>query len=449
MRPRITGTETEFGLTLQKEADSKHLLDEHRALEDVVKQYSSPEVQFIGNFSSNGCRFYTDCGNHLEYATPEDFLSGTAANEIAGERFVYNALSKAREDGYMHDFSLNKRVIDDEGNTWGHHENYLVDRDKISFNAESLALLGLHLATINIFTGAGAVYTKRRGQLGFALAQKALDLSSDFVGDTTKNKPVVNLRDEPLASKRFARVHVTSGDANMSPWAIRMRLGTTSLILRLIENGYTLRHIRPEQPFHRVGLQVATDLTLQRTVTLTDYREVRPIDIQTELMLAAKEFVQKHELPPEEDIMLSEWERACDDMRKDPAKLADRVEWMAKYQLIHRYQERRRLRQLNQEAQSIDRHWGDLRPDSFGQKLRCGRWAPWMPSEELISKRETQPPENTRAALRGGFIARFALLPNSNNVGTNWAWVKVGSDQYKLGNPYKVTYPALEQVIAS
>src|SRR5436305_1412828 len=56
--------------------------------------------------------------------------------------------------------------------------------------------------------------------------------------DTMNKRPLVNTRDEPHADvNRYRRFHVIVGDSNMSEWATALKVGTTALVLDLIENG--------------------------------------------------------------------------------------------------------------------------------------------------------------------------------------------------------------------
>ena len=51
-----------------------------------------------------------------------------------------------------------------------------------------------------------------------------------------QRRPLVNTRDEPHAnSNLYRRFHVIIGDANMSPFATRLKVGTTALVLEAID----------------------------------------------------------------------------------------------------------------------------------------------------------------------------------------------------------------------
>ncbi len=446
MKPRIMGTEMEWGLLVQY-ASQKDFVSMPDLGPVIDKNRNGPgDLNRIGDFLSNGSRFYPDVG-HLEYATPEDSsIEGTVANEIAGERVVLQSLEEAKDRGRVKNYVLNKRLIDDEGNTWGHHENFSGKVGNIKIDAGTLSILGLHMVTVNIFTGAGAVIMDANGNGKYVIAQKVFGLEDDFGTGNTSNKPVVSLRTEHHAdNEKWVRVHATGGDANISPWAMRMRLGSTSLVLSLIEHGM-VPDIAVQPAQHKVGRQVARDLTLRNTVELTSGKKFRPVDIQEVIINAVKNLAEEVELTPEELSILAEWERALADLKEDPLRLRDRADWVAKKVVLDAFKERHRLGWSTKAVRDVDKLWGNMGPEGIGVKLRSTIWAPWMPSEELISQRMVSAPETTRATLRGRYINSFPHL-FSNMAVVNWSNITHNGRDFKLKDPYATTDPDLEQVL--
>ena len=453
--PRITGTEMEWSTLVQMhESSGEGPLDSNTAGQ-FFRKYISPGLFTIhtSTFYSNGARLYYDIGEHIEYATPEDAsFMGTVANEIAGERLLHKILDRAREAGSIHDFSLNKRVVDEylPGIAWGYHENYLSPAHSLDINEQALALLGIHLATRNIFVGAGSLRRTKNGSRYF-LAQKALNLNTDFYDGTTRTKPVVNLRNQPLAnSDHWRRVHVTCGDPNMSPWATFTKLGTTSLVLRLIENGENLEHLRVKS-LTALARHVAGDLTLSKTVELKNGKKLRPLDIQIQILEAAEKLAKRIDLPEEEKTVIEEWKQACDDASTDPMRLKDRSDWVAKQNLLEAYKDKHGLSIDDPLLFSKDRQWDNISDVGFGRKLRKKRWADWMPPEALIAERILTPPTNTRATIRGQLIGHYAKRKNrdkySDNAHVDWHKIKIGLKIFDMPNPYMTQHPQAKQLL--
>lgn len=452
MQQRILSTEMEYGLLVKPGAGvdfhNPDDQDNYRPrIRPLVDRYTPGYLKSINDFYSNGSRLYVDVGTHIEYCGPEDItIEGAVANEIAGERIVSETLDNAKQANYLADYRLNKRVIDDEGTTWGHHENYLAP-NSILIRKDYIAIMGLHLATINLFTGSGVVISPRAKEpLTFAISQKSLGINCDYSSDTTKDKPVINLRMEAHSDQnKWTRVHVTSGDANMSPWAMRMRLGTTALVLRLIENGYKAKHFDLDISFCQVMRQVALDTSLKKSVKLKSGKSIRPLNIQERFISAIRQLSETSEIPEEELDILSMWEQAHADLERDPALLADRADWVAKKQILESYMDRHDSDWQDPIVAGLDKKWDELSPDGYGLKLRETRWKQWMPPDELIAKRQIMPPDSTRAAIRGKYIRLFADKNNSSTV--NWSYIRHEGTDYQLRDPFATKDKAVDRII--
>lgn len=374
------------------------------------------------------------------------------AAEIAGERIVRQTLLNAQDDERIQDFRLNKRVIDDEQNSWGYHVSLSSNTRKLSLDKRFVHVMGLHLATQNLLSGAGVVLPSNdMGGARFAIAQKALNLGTDKANLAHGNeKPLVNTRNEALATEyRWKRIHITSMDANISPWATWMKVGMASLVLRLIEDGYGIPELDTVKPLHAVARNIALDPSLTRPVALSSGSTILQIEIARYLQESSSELAARKQLPPEEKLVLTEWERALDDLEKKPELLIDRVEWIAKRAVMEAYMDRHDLTWGRQEMRHKDRQWDEISPRGIGSQLRNGSWAEHMPPEAQIARAEVKPPKNTRALVRGNFIRdirRNHLVPT--NIEVNWSSIEVGDKTIELGDPYKSYNPAVQKFTA-
>ncbi|MEP6710356.1 MAG: proteasome accessory factor PafA2 family protein, partial [Candidatus Saccharibacteria bacterium] len=307
--------------------------------------------------------------------------------------------------------------------------------------------LGTHLATHNIYGGAGAI-VRTHNQAKYVIGQKVLNLNCDFAtsshGNNSSPQPLISLRDEELAdSQEYSRVHITSIDANMSPWATWMKLGTTSVVLRMMELGYLKNDdLQFEEDMHQVAKDVAYDTTLFNMIRRDDGKTITAIEVQESLLLRAQKMTSIEGLPDEEMKILDEWERALVDLREDPELLSDRSDWIAKLKVIKLYMARHAIESFDDEMViKKDRQWSHIGPLGIGEKLRKGRWAKWMPTEDEIEKLRLFPPQNTRAATRGKFI-RELMLNEDLVFAASWNKIKIQSTSRNIimNDPYSLNF---------
>src|SRR4030065_2304493 len=132
MRKRIFGLENEYGIIFTPEG--RKTLPVQKSIRFLFEKLITTE-HFLNVFLENGARFYQDTGCHPEYATPEcasprDLVKNDRAGERILEDLQVYAENKVREDGVAGVLSIFKNNTDFVGNSYGCHENYLVDRDR-------------------------------------------------------------------------------------------------------------------------------------------------------------------------------------------------------------------------------------------------------------------------------------------------------------------------------
>lgn len=385
-------------------------------------------------YLANGARFYNDISQRREYATPEDdsFL-GTTANEMAGDQLMADIATLYTEHTGK-PIQFIKRVIDDNVAGCGYHVSYAANAERVSISEERLGLYGVFAATRAVLFGAGALLPHRP----YAIAQKSLALNDDFNAGTTGTKPVVNLRREPLADpNRFVRVHDTSGDPTMSPWATRVKLGAGSIVLRLIENGYSMDHLRFRDSLYKVARRVGSDAQLIRNYPLKDGHAASALDVQSEIVRHAKKLAHETAFSDEEAWTLEEWERAIFDLRTDPRLTADRIEWVMRREVLNRLHERHGWGWDSEQLRYKDRQFSDISVNGIALALRQNAWADYMPPESLIKDRITTPPTTTRARVRGAFIRMIQEHGYQNTASADWGRLVYNAKTYYLNDPYE------------
>src|SRR5207344_202716 len=272
-------------------------------------------------FLENGARLYLDVGSHPEYATPEcDDVRELVAHDKAGERILEALLGAAEmrlhEEGISGQVYLFKNNTDSAGNSYGCHENYLVARQ--GEFARIADVLIPFFVTRQIYCGAGKVLHGPRGAQ-FCISQRAEHIWEGVSSATTRSRPIINTRDEPHAdAERFRRLHVIVGDSNMSEYTTFLKVGASSILLRMLEDpGVVLRDMTLENPIRAIR-EISHDMTCKRTVRLANGREVSALDIQREYLDRAMRYADAKGFGPMELKALEMWEHCITQIEKDP-----------------------------------------------------------------------------------------------------------------------------------
>ena len=254
----------------------------------------APEVEthLVNAVLTNGARYYVDHA-HPEYSTPEcSNVWEAVLYDKAGEAILARSVEAAgRLLPPGQHISVYKNNSDGKGNSYGSHENYLMDRAVPFARVVQHAIP--HFVTRQVFTGAGKVGSEAgTDRVEFQLTQRA-DFFEEEVGlETTLKRPIVNTRDEPHCdAQKYRRLHVILGDANLSEVANFLKVGSTALVLAMIEDDWFARHGRDytlAAPV-RAMRQVSCDLSLGQPLLLVNGRRMSALEIQWEhLELAAQ-----------------------------------------------------------------------------------------------------------------------------------------------------------------
>jgi proteasome accessory factor PafA2 len=383
-----------------------------------------PEVEthLVNAVLTNGARYYVDHA-HPEYSSPEcaDPLEIVKWDK-AGERILQRSMEAAQRvlpPGQS--IVVHKNNSDRKGNSYGCHENYLMDR-MVPFPRIVQHVMP-HFVTRQIYTGAGKVGSEAAStgdiEVRFQLTQRA-DFFEEEVGlETTLKRPIVNTRDEPHAdAQKYRRLHVICGDANLSEVATFLKVGVTALVLSMIEDDwfrdrdFTLAS--PVQAMRRVSY----DLDLSHPLQLAGGTTMTALEIQWELFDLARKYADDRGLAcigPEavgKDV-LARWEQVLQGLESDPMSLSTELDWVAKYQIINGYRERHGLTWTDARLANMDLQYHDLRPaKSLFARLPMTR----LVSDEDVTTATTEPPHTTRAYFRGRCLQRFA----SAIAAANW-----------------------------
>ena len=358
---------------------------------------------------SNGARFYNDHA-HPEYSTPEcTTLHEIVAQEKAGERIL--AECARRRNAHLTDgerVRLYKNNTDFLGHSYGCHDNYLMRRD-VPWDRIVAATLPF-LITRQIFAGAGKMGIEAESATGqpgvFQISQRADFFSVVVSIDTMNRRPLINTRDEPhVDASRYRRFHVILGDSNMSEWATALKIGTTALVLGLIERGEAPQ-LEIAQPVD-ANKSISRDQNYDWIIELKDGRKISAIEVQR-IYLRAAANLEGESAGEDRQWILREWENVLNDLERDVMTTRDRVDWVAKKFLLNALQEEEKLSWSAPWLQSIDLeyHNVDLESGLYYELARQGSVRRLVKEEEIKTAIFT-PPETTRAFFRGRSVARF------------------------------------------
>ncbi len=424
MRRRIFGIETEYGVTCTFEG-------QRRLSPDEVARYLFRRVVAWGRssnvFLENGARLYLDVGSHPEYATPEcDSPLQAVLHDRAGERIVEQLVLAAEqrlaEEGIAGTISLFKNNTDSAGNSYGCHENYLVGRVG-EFQRLADALIPF-LVTRQVFAGAGKVLQTPRGPV-FALSQRAEHVWEGVSSATTRSRPIINTRDEPHAdAERFRRLHVIAGDSNLSEYASWLKIATCDLVLRMLEEKGVMRDLSLENPIRAVR-EISHDVTGTRRVRLLSGREMSALEIQEAYLERVERHVESSgEADDEAKRVIGEWRHVLERLATDPLSLGRQLDWVAKHGLIESYRARHDLPLGHPRVQMVDLAFHDVvRSRGLHHLLvRQGRVQHLLEESDIVAAM-TEPPPDTRAALRGRFIR--AAKQNHRDFTVDWVHLKL------------------------
>jgi len=418
----------------------------------------------INTLLPNGARLYTDHA-HPEYSTPECLSARqVVACDKAGDLIIREALVAQKDFLPSLNIRLFKNNIDYQGHSYGSHENYLMEAEahEECFVRNPEKVLGIvvpFLVTRQLFAGAGRIgsETPQDPLIPYQVSQRAEFFETIFGLETMYSRPLINTRQEHHADpKRFRRLHVILGDSNMSEFASFLKIGSTQIVLQMLEDGFLTTDLTLKDPVRALRTVAKFDLVLE----LADGRTMSALDIQREYLQKAEEYCQSGIGPqvPDADMILKSWRYALDGLEKlklskdfdlldDPLQLTRRVDWVTKLWLIQRYRQGRKLAWNSEAIRIFDLQYHNIEPkDGLFWHLQSQGLVDRILTDAEIARCVNEAPPDTRAYFRGKCIEKFPkeiLLIN---------WEVVGFDHGEIHrmvpllNPLKGTREQFEDI---
>ena len=378
---------------------SDHELDDDLGLANVIL--------------TNGARLYVDHA-HPEYSAPE--VTGPRDAVLwdkAGERVMAVAAQRALQVPGTAPILLYKNNTDNKGASYGTHENYLMAR--ATPFAEIVRHLTPFFVSRQVVTGAGRVGLGQDGKGdGFQLSQRADFFEVEVGLETTLKRPIINTRDEPHAdAEKYRRLHVIIGDANLSEISTYLKVGTTALVLAMIEDGWLSSNgidLQLDGPVTALRV-VSHDPTLRAQLVLRDGRRMTAVQLQMEYLEQARKHVEDRlgsDADEQTVDVLARWESVLDRLSADPLSLSRELDWVAKLVILEGYRDREGLGWDAAKLHLVDLQYADVRPDKgLYNRLVAGGRIEQLLSEDEVLRAVDAPPEDTRAYFRGTCLAKF------------------------------------------
>jgi len=471
---RIFGIETEFGCLVDSDGMTPEMAVEaiknhvFFAMRLGAIDYHTRDDVFeparCGGFLTNGGRLYIDAvGSHLEYATAEcRDLKDVVANDRAGQLQIVRAV---RELGLQDEVSVYNNSVDHfGGHTFGCHENYLV-RMTEDFFSDQAPLLYSFLVTRQIFAGVGRVGGHILAEGGppdrqsfeenpidyiwvsqiynvyedtsvdFQLSQRADHIIKTIASRVRFNRALINPKWEHFyAHDGMHRLHLLFGESNQSEYAYALKVGTTNLVLRLLEDGYLADAWQIADPLMALRT-ISRDPNYAWRVNLVDGREVSAIDVQRQLLEKAEKYAGSSQ---DVDWTLQEWGRTLDDLEHDPMAMSDRLDWVAKRKIVEAYRAEMGLNWGDDALHSVDLEYHNIDPErSLIHALQQeGSMQRFVPALDVIEAM-TEPPQNTRAKGRSRFVKRVVEGPRTPFYVFDWSGVALSRSEYhEMPDPF-------------
>ncbi len=441
---RVMGSETEYGISVAGNPGANSMLsssqvvnayaaatirnrrarwdfEEENPLRDArgfdlsrdladASQLTDEEVGLANVILTNGARLYVDHA-HPEYSTPEvtnplDLVRW----DKAGEKVMAEAARLAGSLPGTSPILLYKNNTDNKGASYGCHENYLMSR-RTPF-ADIVRHLTPFFVSRPVVCGAGRIGIGQDGrEHGFQISQRADYFEVEVGLETTLKRPIINTRDEPHAdADKYRRLHVIVGDANLSEVSTYLKVGTTSLVLAMIEESFLEDDLSVDRPVSTLHA-ISHDPTLHELVTLKDGRQLTAVQLQMEYLEQARKFVEDRygaDVDEATADILGRWESVLARLESDPMSLSTELDWVAKLDLLQGYRDRDGLDWDHPKLALIDLQYSDLRPEKglYHRLVSLGRIERLLDDESVL-RAAHEPPDDTRAYFRGRCLSKY------------------------------------------
>ncbi|MFB0977946.1 MAG: depupylase/deamidase Dop [Myxococcota bacterium] len=433
--------------------DQENPLADARGFQVDGEKYTPNQQENIARNKTliNGARYYVDHA-HPEYSSPEvTNARDLVIHEKAGERVL--EVSRRQATALLPDGAtmlLHKNNSDRKGNSYGSHENYLMDR-QTSFKRVVEQLMPFFV-TRQVYCGAGKVGSENRAQpCDYQISQRADFFEVEVALDTMIKRPIINTRDEPHADReKYRRLHCIVGDSNMSEYTIYLRNGVTALVISMIEDGAIPDGLVLRDPVRAIK-QVSHDPTCKTELALDNGKKMTAVQLQAEYLEAALRYTATRDVDPIVQDVIEKWQYVIEKLAGDPMDLHREIDWISKKKMIETFMDRKELDWRDHQVEMLDLQYHDTRPEKglYFMLERQGRVERIVTDEEIAAA-VYNPPQDTRAYFRGECLRRYP----AEVFGVNWDSISFGVEdqpvkRIMMSEPLKGTAAHVEDLLDS
>jgi proteasome accessory factor A len=218
----------------------------------------------------------------------------------------------------------------------------------------------------------------------------------------------------------------------------------------MVESNSVMRDLTLENPIRAIR-EISHDTTCRKKVKLANGRELSAIEIQTEYYEKTARFLERRDMSENAKKLLDEWRDALEALTDgEPERLGRKVDWVAKRILIDRYRAKHDLPLSSPKVGLLDLAYHDVnRQRGLYYLIERGDRVERITDETEISRAMREPPQSTRAKLRGDFIRTAKQKRRDYTV--DWVHLKLNDQAQRTvlcKDPFKSVDERVEQLIA-
>lgn len=455
VRRRAYGIETEYSCMLKR---NKKILTPsewpHDFLRSHIYRYADRQRCIVCAtarlWHSNGSLSYVDTGDHPEHSCAEaQHVRDTLIYVQAGDRLMRDLFRTTGDDTLRVLLFRNNIASGVDGGvvTFGCHENYLAYLGN-EWNAYNQNYFIPFVVSRQIFDGTGSWDSKGT----FFLSQRAR-----CVGSWSNVPMQIAIK----ISSGSPRVHLTYGDSSMLDMSAFLKVGTTSLVLSLLEEKClpkiaclnpmtTLRNVSEAGPHGRV-------IYMDNGVLMSAHEvQVRYFEAARHALCGA--MFDSEEVEAESQLILQKWEQALNAIAcNDREWMRGRIDWATKQWLVEQEIAHRNeydAYNIVDIRNTIDLMYHSTADACIRERLHARFPERRLTTDEEIMYAMAYPPLGTRAQTRGA-IVRAAIAQSMQYALALIDWHQIsintstGLFEFKMDDPlysYEDRLTSIEEI---
>ncbi|MBW2270519.1 MAG: proteasome accessory factor PafA2 family protein [Deltaproteobacteria bacterium] len=441
MHDPLFGLETELAFSAWAKSRGRSTLPRGRMIQRLFRLArericSLPDPDAPGIFLANGSRFYLDCGEHPEFCTPECRTPAELVRwQLAGERLLADLIAELEKEYSSASVALFRCNVDYSGShsVWGCHESYLYENNGGKMPTHLIP----HLVTRLVYTGAGG-FDSLKSDLEFVLSPRVPHVTHTIGPAGSPERGIYHAKNEPLCRGGYSRLHLTCGESLSSQLSNYLKVGTTALVVRLIDAGVSTGNRLAFDSPREAMREFASDPSCRKRQPLKDGRRMTAIEVQREYLEMVERHIDADFMPAWAAEVCRRWREVLDALHTDPDSLSTRLDWSIKHALFRERTNRwsTPLRDLTfgsrkaAELCEIDTLFGELSERGLFHCLdRAGALDHHIPELGSVEEAMSTAPPGGRAEARGKAIRE--LHEESSRYQATWGGI-IDSDRSRF-----------------